>query len=180
MPRKGRDFLPEDVNNLEEIHYDPSRAWDLRRYDNQLRSEVISPDIEDGVKQIFAPLCKLERIKEKRGHRTFDFKSDEARLLVEVTSLHVDESLLGLNELRGKALTKQDVLRKLSEAIGHVLDKDSSSFPSYRKGGAICYSPTFRMFSGFHGLLDCGLAEIRRIFDDCLDFLVFFHQPSSS
>lgn len=178
MPRKKKDYLPKDMDDLEKIFYGPNKdgrkvnLFRQRRYLDNLRTQVMSPRIEGEVKKMFATLGKIEKIPETQEHTNFDYKIDARSLLLEVTSLNIDET-------SSRNLTRMDVLKKLEVAIAHILAKDASPFPSYRKGGVIVYTLLFNFFSKFDNLLDDKLPEISGMLKNDLDFLVFFHESAS-
>jgi len=178
MPRKDKDYLPKNMEDLEKIFYGSNKdgrdvdLYRLRRYLDMVRTKNQSPASEDYAKKRFAPLGKIEKIPENQKHTNFDYKIDDWKLLLEVTSLNVDETF-------PTNLTKRDTLKKLEGAIDHILTKDSSSFPGYGKGGAIIYTLTFNLFSKFSELLDDKLPKISEILKNDLDFLVFIPEPAS-
>lgn len=187
MTKKKKDHVPRDIEDLERIYYGLNKEGknvDLHRkrgYEDWLRAQVMSPSFEDYVKEMFAPLGNVEKVPENKKRPTFDFKIDDRRLLLEVTSLNIDETYL-------RNLSRADILRKLSVVVEHILTKDASQFPLYRKGGVIFYALTFNLYSKhfwsnkilkFHNLLDDKLPQMSRILDNDLDFLVFFHEPAS-
>jgi hypothetical protein len=178
MPRKTKDHLPRNMEDLEKIFYGPDKdgkkvnLFRLRRYLDNLKTQVLSPSFEGDVKKMFAPLGKTEKIPENQEHTNFDYKIDAQRLLLEVTSLNI-------NETSPRNLTRMDVLRKLEVAIEHILAKDASPFPKYRRGGVIVYTLIFNFFSKFHKLLNDKLPEISGMLNNDLDFLVFFPEPAS-
>jgi len=178
MPRKKKDYIPNTIEDLYEIFYGPNKdgknvdSFRLRRYLDTLRGRFLSPAYEHHVKEMFAPLGRIEKIPENQDHTNFDSKIDSRKLLIEVTSLNITETA-------PTTLTREDTLRKLKSAIDHILEKDDSPFPSYRKGGVIIYTLIFNFFSGFNKLLNDELPEISGMFNNDLDFLVFFHEPAS-
>ena len=183
MSRKKKDYVPKDMEDLETIFYGPNkdgRNVDLylqKRYLDWLRSQVLSQAFEDSVKKMFSPLGETEKIPESQKRPNFDYKIDDRKLLIEVTSLNIDETSPG--DLTRRHLTRDEVLKKLKTAIDHVMDKDGSPFPGYRKGGAIVYTLPFNLFSELNKLLDEELPEMNEMFGNDLDFLIFFPQPAS-
>jgi len=178
MPKKKKDYVPKDMEDLEKIFYGPKKdgrnvdRYRQRRYLDLLRTQVMSPAFEGEVKAMFASLGKIEKIPENQKRTNFDYKIDDRRLLLEVTSLNIDEAY-------PTNLTREETLKKLKVAIDHILTKDASPFPGYRKGGVIIYTLIFNFFSKFDKLLDDKLPEISGMLDNNLDFLVFFLQPAS-
>jgi len=178
MTRKNRDYVPKNMSDLEEIFYGQKkdgRNVDLyrqKRYLDWLRTKVLSSTFEIHAKGVFAPLGKIEKIPENQKRTSFDYKIDDRRLLLEVTTLNIDEAY-------PTRLTKQDTLKKLGAAIEHIVVKDDSPFPGYRKGGAIIYTAVFNLFSKFNKLLDDKLPKTSGMLNNDLDFLAFFHEPAS-
>jgi len=178
MTRKNKDYVPKNMGELEEFFYGPKkdgRNVDLyrqKRYLDWLRTLVLSCAFEDQAKAMFCPLGEMEKIQENQKQPSFDFKIDDRRLLLEVTTLNIDETY-------PTRLTRQETLMKLRAAIEHVLAKDASPFPSYRKGGVIIYTAVFNLFSKFNRLLDDRLPKTSGMLDNNLDFLAFLHEPAS-
>ena len=170
--------MPKDIDDLEKIFYGPNKngknvdLYRQRRYLDLLRTQVMSPAFEGDAKAMFAPLGKMEKIPENQERPTLDYKIDDRRLLLEVTSLNIDEAY-------PTRLTGGETLKKLKGAIDHILTKDASAFPGYRKGGVIIYTLVFNFFSKLDKLLDDKLPEISGMLDNDLDFLVFLHEPAS-
>ena len=177
MPKKNRDHVPKDMEELEKIYYGPDkdgRNIDLfrqRRYEDNLRTHVLSPKHEDDVEKMFAPLGIIERIRENKKRPTFDYKIDARKLLLEVKSLNVPPA--------SENLTKLDIFKKLEGTIDRILTKDPSPFPGYRKGGVVVYTLIFNFKSKFDKLLDNNLSKDMGMLKNNLDFLVFFHESAS-
>ena len=47
------DFKPEKIEDLEDIFYNPCRSKDRTRYLDSLKTDAISPDLEESAKRIF-------------------------------------------------------------------------------------------------------------------------------
>jgi len=177
MPKK-RDHIPANIDELEKTFYGPNKDGEnvdlarLKRYLDYSRTKVTSPALEDDAKEFFAPLGILEKIPENPNQTTFDYKMDSHKILLDVTSLNMDET-------SPKRLSKEETLTKISTAINHILVKDGSQFLGYRKGAVIVYSLIFNFFSGFNRLLDGNFPKMAGLFDNDLDFVVFFHEPAS-
>lgn len=177
MSRKKKDHLPKDMDDLEKIFYGPDKdgrnidRFRQRRYLDNLRTQVRSPRSEVDAEKIFASFGKMEKIPENQEHTNFDYKIDDQRLLLEVTSLNIDE-------IHPRNLTKTDALSKLETAIDHILEKDPSRFPGYRKGGVVVYTLTFNFFSKFDRLLDDKLPELSGMLKNDFGFSSFLSRGS--
>lgn len=177
MPKRNKDCLPKDMDELEKIYYGANkngRNIDLfrqRRYEDNLRTHVLSPRHEHDVEKMFTSLGTVEKIRENKKCPTFDYKIDARKLLLEVKSLNVSPT--------SGDLTKQDVFKKLEGTIDRILDKDASPFPNYLKGGVIVYTLIFNFKSKFDKLLDSNLPKENGMLNNDLDFLVFFHESAS-
>ena len=74
--RNKKDFLPNTIEDLEEICYGKTGNGKdlnfvrLKKYDDHIRSGIISLIREQEVKELFSPIGKLEKIKEKGGKLT--------------------------------------------------------------------------------------------------------------
>lgn len=179
MPKKEREFPLKDMNELEEVFYGKSGDgkdidWGkYRRYNDWLQTEAQSPTFEATAKQIFSPLGNVEKIPEIRGKKTFDFRIDQSKILLEVTSLGVTPTALPTT------FNDNLILRKLQEAINHIKEKDTPSLPGFFKGGAIIYETVFNLMTKFHLGLDAQLPVTTGILNNELDFLAFIPQPAS-
>ena len=118
MGKKKKGFLPDDIEDLETIFYGSNKNGkniDLhrqRRYLDWSKSQIMSPAYEQHVKTMFSPLGKMVKIPENKKRPTFDYKIDNRRMLIEVTSLNIDETSPG--DLIKNRLTKDEVVKKLS------------------------------------------------------------------
>jgi hypothetical protein len=123
--------------------------------------------------QIFSPLGKVEKIPEIKRKKTFDFRIDQSKILLEITSLAVTLTVLPTT------FNDDWLFRKLQEVIDHVKEKDTPALPDFFKGGAIIYETIFNLMTRFHLRLDDELPRLARLLDNELDFLVFVPQPAS-
>lgn len=179
MPKKEKEFPPKDMKELEKIFYGESGDgkdidWGrFRRYGNWVQGEAYSPSFEGVTIQIFSTLGIVEKIREIKGKKTFDFRINESKILLETTSLTVT--------LTSLPATFDDsfLIRKLQEAIVHVKEKDTPALPDFFKGGIIFYETVFNFITRFHLKLDSELPRKTSLLDSGLDFLAFFPQPAS-
>lgn len=121
---------PKDIEDLQDIFYNSQRKEDKKRYQDNFRTKIISPNLEKDSSKIFKSL-NLKKIKEKKRIKTFDFKDENAKVLAEVTTIDFgDES----------NLSTMNVSTKIKTAVDHLGEKDSSEFSDYSRGGLIVYS----------------------------------------
>lgn len=177
MPKK--EFLPKDMKDLEEIFYGKSGDgkdidWErFRKYRNWIQTEAYSPMFEAVAKQIFSPLGKVKKIREIKGKKTFDFRIDQSKILLEITSLSVPLTALPTN------FDEKWLLRKLQKAVDHITDKDTPALPDFFKGGMIIYETIFNLMTRFHLKLDAQLLGVTQTLNNDIDFLAFIPQPAS-
>ena len=145
----------------------------LRKYQDDLRTNVGSPDNESRVKSIFSKLDKVDKIPETKGKETYDFKVDEHKILIEVTSIKAVISGIPTE------FTPEKILDKVETAIGHIKNKDRSEFPDYVKGGVVFYDLVFNFIIKFHSRLDESFPEWSGLAEGDLDYLILIHQPAS-
>lgn len=168
MPKK-KDHIPKNMTDLEEIFYG-SDIERRRRYYNHLRTTVKSPMHEEMVDKLFASLGRVDKIP-KSPKPTFDYEIASEKMLIEVTSLNVDEAPPII-----RMPNKKGMLEKLDAKVEHILEKDTSKYPDYRKGGVIFYSILVNVGKRFNRILDQTLPERSRMLNN-LDFLIFLHEP---
>jgi hypothetical protein len=179
MPKKEKEFPPKDMKELGKIFYGESGDgkdidWDcFRRYGSWIQGEAYSPSFEAVTMQIFSPLGIVEKIREINGKKTFDFRINQSKILLESTSLTVAFTVL--------PTTFDDNLlfRKLQEAIVHIKEKDAPALPDFFKGGIIFYETVFNFMTRFHLKLNSELPRLAHFLDNGLDFLAFVPQPAS-
>jgi len=179
MPKKEKEFPPKDMKELEEIFYGKTGDgkdvdWGrYRRYGSWVQGEALSPTFEAAAKQIFSPLGNAEKIHEIKGKKTFDFKIDQSKILLEITSLGVPLTALPT------IFTDDLLFRKIQEAVAHITEKDNPELPDYFKGGVIFYETVFNWITKFHLKLDSELPRLTGLPDSKLDFLAFAAQSAS-
>ncbi len=173
---KKKDYLPNNIEALEEIYYGKNmNGKDLnserrKKYEDYIRSKFISPGREQEIMELFSPIGELEKIKRKEGEATADFKCENEKLIIEVTSLDIpsDQDI------------KIDLIAKMNRAIGHIEEKDTSEFQDYSKGGIIFYSVEFNFFSKIGEIVNSTNILGETIFPaSTLDFLCFIPDLAS-
>ena len=92
MPKKQGEFPPRDMKELEEVFYGKNRDgkdidWGrFRRYESWIHGQTYSPTFEGLAKEVFSPLGNVAKIPEEKDKKTFDFKIEQAKILLETTS----------------------------------------------------------------------------------------------
>ena len=97
-------------------------------------TEVINPNIENEINTIFKGMnfMKISRSVKK----TFDYIEKEHKILAEVTTIKC-ERVINTDTCNLK--------KKISKAIDHIGEKDSTEYPDHLKGGIIQYDSTLVM-----------------------------------
>ncbi|NJE79422.1 hypothetical protein [Thermococcus sp. GR4] len=88
MGRKRRDPWPKNMEDLEDMWYNPERFDDKRRYEDKAHDQVLSPTFEESLQEFFSPLGQVIKIPET-DDPVFDFIIPKAKLLIEAKSLNV-------------------------------------------------------------------------------------------
>jgi hypothetical protein len=169
--KKKKDFRPNTMKDLEGIVY--GNDFERRKkYEDYVRSGIESPIREQEVKELFSPIGELEKIKERKGEKTFDFKYENEKLLIEVTSL--DTSPCPNLDI------EIDLIDRINNAISHMEEKDASEFQDYLKGGIIFWSILFDFFSEIEKIIRSWDILDKTIFPESkLDFLVLLPDSAS-
>lgn len=123
--------------------------------------------------RFFIPLGKVKKIPEVKGKKTFDFRIDQSKILLEVTSLSTVLTSLPTT------FNEELLVAKLQEAIGHMLEKDTPALPNFFRGGIIFCETVFNIMSRFYLKLNDKLPELIALSRSGLGFLVFAPQPAS-
>lgn len=129
------DFKPEKIEDLEDIFYNPCRSEDRIRYLDSLKTDVISPDLEESAKRIFK-LKDLTKIDERRDIKTFDLCSKSKKILLEATSINYGE----------ESGSRVNIAEKICRAVKHIGEKNNLEFLDYSRGGMIVYSSILAYF----------------------------------
>lgn len=176
--RKKKDFRPNTMKDLEEIYYGKTENGKdinfgrLQQYEDYVRSGIESKNQEQEVKELFSPIGELEKIKEKKGEKTFDFKNENEKLLIEVTSLNTPAYPDPDFEI--------NLIDRINNKIRHIEEKDASEFQNYLKGGVIFWSILFDFFSEIGKIIRSKNILAETIFPESkLDFLVLLPESAS-
>jgi len=176
--KKKKDFRPNTMKDLEEIYYGKNgnrkdtNFERLQQYEDDIRSRIESKNQEQEVKVLFSPVSELEKIKEKKGEKTFDFKDESEKLLIEVTSLNTPAYPNPNFEI--------NLIDRINNAISHIEEKDASEFQDYLKGGVVFWSILFDFFSEIGKIILSRNILDKTIFPKSkLDFLVLLPESAS-
>ena len=129
------DFKPKKIEDLEDIFYNLRRSKDRTRYLDSLKTDVISPDLEESTKRIFK-LKDLTKIDERMDIKTFDLCSKSKKILLEVTSINYDQ----------ESGSRANIAEKIHRAVRHIGEKNNLEFFDYSRGGMIVYSSILAYF----------------------------------
>jgi len=176
--KKKKDFRPNTMNDLEKIYYGKTGNGKdinfkrLKQHEDDIGSKIENPIREQEVKELFLPIGELEKIKEKKVKKTFDFKNENEKLLIEVTSLNTpayhDPNF------------KINLIDRINNAISHIEEKDASDFQDYLKGGVLFWSILFYFFSEIGKIIQSKNILAETIFlGSKVDFLVLLPESAS-
>lgn len=173
---KKKDYLPDTIEDLNEMYYGKNMNgkdlnFEMRKnYEDYIQSGIINQKREQEVRELFSPIGELEKIKRKKGETTIDFKCENEKLIIEVTSLNTPS----YQDI------EIDIITKMNTAIEHVEEKDTSEFRDYSKGGIIFYSAEFNFFSKIGKIINSINILNETIFPvSKLDFLGFIPDLAS-
>ena len=163
--------IPKNIEELTEIYYGPN-GNKRNKYENWAKTKIISPQYEKEVIAIFGSIGDVVKISRSRG-KTFDFKIDEEKILIEVTSLDSETD-------QNSVMTEDKIVSKVNEKISHILEKDKSSFQDYYTGGVIFYTTILNFRSELGVLIqDSDFIKKCEITESDVDFLVFLPESAS-
>ena len=105
----------------------------LKKYEDFQKTKILSPSNEDEIIEIFKPIGQAVKIPERKDKKTFDFRIDDEKILIEVTSLDsgIDSHTI---------ITENKILSKLLKAVNHIIEKDEIDYQNYYLGGVIFYT----------------------------------------
>jgi hypothetical protein len=116
------------MEDLADIMYNPERSRDKEKFLSMTNTKLLSPNYEKEIKVIFQDL-DFKKIK-TQDIKTFDFIEEDKEILSEITTITFGDNT---------DLNKLDPISKISRAIEHLGEKDSSKYPNYLRGGIIHY-----------------------------------------
>jgi len=162
-----KKFLPEDIEDLTSMYYDQSRLKDKTKYESGFQN-ILAGWQEKEIQEIFNNFGKCEKIP-RATQKTFDFKVDESKLVFDVTTINppTDKHIIDGNP--------KWITNKIQDAITHILEKNSTGFSEYLRGGVIYCSSVLVSLTDICSMLD---KVVPGLMAD-LDFLVFVPQAAS-
>ena len=164
--------MPKDMEDLADIWYNPCREKERTQWASHVQ-DMVARDSEKDTKQLFSGFGECVPIKKGRG-KTFDFKIDGSKILVEVTTINLPEGKNPSNDV-------PSLERAIAKAVKHVTEKDYSDFPGYARGG-VAYCTVMCELTDMWEVLESGGAKI--VSEHGLDYMVFIpaepseHQPT--
>lgn len=144
-----------------------------KNYLASLMSDITSPQREEVILKLINKYTKAEKIKEKKGIKTPDILVVFEETYVEITSLEVPTELFHSYDF-----SKYDIIRKINEAINHIIEKDRLGHPEYAIGGVIYLSiELVGLTDILHEKIITKLIEKSDFFGSEIDFLLFMAHP---
>lgn len=138
-------YKVKTIEDLEKIYYGPNKNGknvlpsEIKKYEDYIRTKVISPMNEGEVKQFFAPIGEIKRISRSQNE-TNDFIIENNKLLIEVTSINTtiegDQDEYGNISINLSA-NENEFIERINRCIDHVEKK--KSYEGYYKIAAIYY-----------------------------------------
>lgn len=141
------------------------RAWDSHI------QNILSSLQEDEVDRIFAPLGKVDKILSTTNNSTSDRKIDSTRMLIEVTTIGIDEV---------SGVVRQDSpywIRKINQALKHLKKNNVAQFSGYYKGGVIYLDSVILLTDLVSKLKDGNFIKNFTSTLNGLDYVVFVPRP---
>jgi hypothetical protein len=125
-------FKVKTIDDLLEIYYGPNKdgknisANEIKKYEDHIRTDIISPLREGEVKQFFSPIGELKRISRSQS-KTSDFTIESENLLIEVTSINT--VVVGEQDEHGNIPinlppNENEFIKKINRKIGHAEKKE--------------------------------------------------------
>ena len=161
---------PKDIEDLAEMWYDPSRRKDTEKQISNVHNMTGAGNEKCAINLLsgFGECVRIPR----RTSKTFDYRIDESKILVEATSIQFpigqDQISIDPRRLRGM----------IDKALKHMREKDASGFPGYAKGGVAYISS---LLCTMTDMLQIVNNDGARIASACgLDYAVFVPEESST
>ncbi len=126
-----KKFLPKDMQDLEDIYYNPENAERKRRYESYIDSEVIDQTREAEAKRIMSNFGLSIKIPTVAGMKRPDFRIDESKIVYEITSMQCTEQERITQTIAPRS--EKDFINDVNKSMEHALEKDYSGFDDYRK-----------------------------------------------
>ena len=126
-----KDSGPKNIEDLYDMFSNPNRIVEMNNYMSQTNTKIIHQNIENEIHTIFKEMnfTKISRSDRK----TFDYIEKEHKILAEITTIQ-SQLTIDTNTFDSKT--------KISKAIDHIGEKDSTEYPDHLKGGIIQYDST--------------------------------------
>lgn len=129
-----KNIVPKNIEELEAIFYNQNKKGERERYQDFMKTKILSPFLENEINCIFKDF-KFKKIR-KKGIKTFDFKDYNQKILTEITSIDFQYDF-DISKIKSKP--------KIRKAIKHLGEKDSKESPKFSRGGIIHYSSTLAL-----------------------------------
>jgi len=178
MEEDKRDFIPNSMDDMEKMYYGPNKdgknvdLMKISKHQDWINNQM-NQYKEEFVQKIFSELGKIIKIPATGLETTSDFVILEERLLIEVTSIHIDV----ITESR--VIRHQLSLKKLRKAIRHVVEKNDARYQQYHKGGVIIADNIFEFFTNFYDWVKNNPSTIKNEIPPSIQFLIFLKDPDS-
>ena len=133
---KRQKYKNWTIEDLYKVYYGPNldgknvSANEIKQYENRLRTKLISKRWrEREVKQIFSYLGEVETVPESNHKKTSDFKIEDEKLIIEVTSINTapageqdENGCIPLN----LPLNEDAFIEKINRGIEHAEEKEDT------------------------------------------------------
>ncbi|MFH0860071.1 MAG: hypothetical protein V1921_02625 [Candidatus Altiarchaeota archaeon] len=179
---------PQDIEGLMKIYYGPCMdgknvsSNGIISYQDFIRTNVVTPQLERYVKKVLSPLGDLTRIQENKSNKVPDYEIKDKGVDVEITSINtslkrnVHSSSLPLNLPKNE----KEALSKINRCIKHINSKRRGKDSDNQLWGVIfydCIIATLKRFYSFISNKDIVSKTLFRNSD--IDTLLFVCRPSS-
>lgn len=119
-----------NIKDLEELFYNSDNKEQKEKYESAIKTEILSPMLEDEAKKIFQPIGDAVKINPDRNSKTFDYEIKNKKILLEVTSIDIP--------VEDEKISTHNVDKKIKKAFRHIRDKQYTG--NFICGGIIFYS----------------------------------------
>jgi len=159
-----------DIKDLEELFYNLENKEQKEKYESAVKTEILSPMLEEEAKKIFQPIGNASKINENRNSKTFDYEIKNEKILLEVTSIDIP--------VEDEKINTHNVDEKIKKAFRHIRDKQHTG--NFIHGGIIFYSfrQVFLRADTLKKLLDKKWV-LKMMILNKIDYLIVHPIPSS-
>ena len=132
---KRQKYKNWTIEDLHKVYYGPNMDGKnvskngIIQYEDDLRTKLITKWREEGVKQIFSYLGKVETVPKSNHKKTSDFKIEDKKLIIEVTSINTtpageqdENGCIPLN----LPLNEDAFIEKINKGIEHAEEKEDT------------------------------------------------------